>query len=441
MMSNWQAFENYLQRLMQEEHIAGAAVGVSQAGKVIYQQGFGYRNLLALKPVTPDTIFGIASVSKSFTAMVITQLADEGKLSIDDPVIKYLPEFELWGVKEMAAIKIHHLLSHTTGLPPVKRRQDIKRFDVHLEYLAQGRHRILGEPGAYFSYSNDAFLLLGAIIERVTGQLYRRVMTKRILEPLGMVRSTYSVEEVHKFDNVTIPYVYQRESRQFASCPWPELGVYEVGGGVRSNVVDLLKYGEVYVNGGMVNGRRFVSENGLKRMWRPVYQVDRNSYYGYALKITPNYNGVTLVEHGGGQPGVSSNFGFVPERQLVVAVLTNVSGVPAAEIWLAAVNTALGLPLELKRSVEPECPASLAALQQFCGLYKSEEGGQVRIFADNGQVYAETYEGIYPVRSSDPGTLVMLNKKYRNTIRFYRDREGKPWAAFYGLRMLHKCSS
>ena len=137
-------------------------------------------------------------------------------------------------------------------------------------------------------------------------------------------------------------------------------------------------------------------------MYRPVYQIGRTAYYGYALQVSPHYDGVTLVEHGGSLAGVSSTFGFVPERGVVAAALTNVQNVPAADIWLAAVNTALGLPLGLdkKRSVEPRFDAPVELIRSFVGVYRSQEGAEVRVFFDGDVLTIETQGERFPLDSA-----------------------------------------
>src|SRR5690606_38763496 len=111
----------------------------------------------------------------------------------------------------------------------------------------------------------------------------------------------------------------------------------------------------------------------------PVHRTSGNSFYGYGLQTTPHYSGVTVVEHGGGQPGVSSNFGFIPERGIVAVVLTNRSDVSANAIWLAAINTALNLPINQKRSTEPHFEINPEQLQRMVGTYRSGEGAEVEI--------------------------------------------------------------
>jgi CubicO group peptidase (beta-lactamase class C family) len=433
----WLEFERSANELMQREHIAGAAVAVMRDGEIIYKNGFGYKNVTKKEPVTPETIFGIGSVSKSFTAIAIMQLIDQGKLSVTDPAVKYIPEFNLPGV-DMSTIKIHHLLSHSTGLPPMKRRQDVKTFDGQIQYLASKPWKMLGKPGEYFSYANDTFLLLGAIIERITGTPYRRYMTENLVSAIGMPRTTYTIEDLPVLGNYTEPYIWDKASKDWKVQPWPQLGIYEVGGGVRSNVVSMMRYAEVHLSNGMIDGKRIVSENGLRLMRTPVIKVDRNAYYCYALRVTQGYNGVTLVEHGGGQPGVSANFGYAPEKNVAVMVLTNVTGMPAGELWLMAMNTALGLPIDERRSIEPSYTGTADQMKAFEGEYAAEEGGNFKINFREGQLWLTQQDEVLPLRMSDERSLVYSAQGFESPIRFWFAADGKPWAALAHSRMLHR---
>ncbi|NLC15223.1 MAG: serine hydrolase [Firmicutes bacterium] len=441
MSSGWLEFEKRVKALMSEWHIVGASVAVCDRERVIYAKGFGVRNLATSDAVTPETIFGIASVSKSFTAMAIMGLVDQGKVSVDDPVIKYLPQFKLLGVQDMSTIQIKHLLSHTTGLPPIRRRQDIVRFDDHIKYLATEPYTLLGKPGQYFSYANDTFLLLGAIIQRVTGRLFRRYMTENILDTIGMHRSTYSLEELEQFDNVSVPYIYNRKSKTWEEQPWPKLGTYEVGGGVRSNALDLVKYIQVYLNDGVSSSGRIISAESLRVMCTPVIKTGRNTYYGFGLQITPNYSGVTLIEHSGGQPGVSSNFGFVPEAGIGAVVLTNVTGIPASAIWLMAINTALGLPIDQKRSVETEWEAPFDHLARLVGEYRCAEGGNVTISLQGGQLKAKVNDEEFVLKVSGEDTAFFEDMGQQHVIRFFFDDAHRPWAVLFHSRMLRRIES
>src|SRR5690606_268079 len=208
-----EAYERYAAGVLERYGAPGMAVAVARDGRIIYEAGLGWRDREKRLPATPDTIFGIGSVTKSFTCMAIMQLVDEGRLAVDDPVVRYLPEFSVPNRAYRDAITIHHFMTHTSGLPPLpslgyalarslERDPQAARLRGHrhvqnppviidtaeqlLEFIAQHDFELLGPPGAVFSYSNDAYALLGTIIERVSGQRYEDFVTRRILEPLGM---------------------------------------------------------------------------------------------------------------------------------------------------------------------------------------------------------------------------------------------------------------
>lgn len=430
----WTTFEQRLQKRMEREHIPGVAIAVSKKGQIIYQKGFGVKQLDTNEPVTPQTVFGTASITKSVTALVIMKLVEEGKLSIDDPVVTYLPNFRLASSKSIEKITIHHLLTHSTGLAPIERKEELPDFQAHIDYVADHNHILLGEPGDYFSYCNDTFLLLGAIIERVTGKNYRNYVTETLLKPLQMNRSTFRMDQVHNMTDVSTPYVFDQTTDRLSEVEWPRLGNYEVGGGLRSTVLDLMKYGELYMNRGRVGDRSLISESALKKMWQPYMKIDRHTSYGYGFKVTQDAYNCTLVEHSGGQQGVSSNFGFVPEKDLVVAVLTNVSEATANGIWLEAVNTALNRPIDEPRGIEPTFDFPVELQGKWIGTYGANDGTRLHIFIADGDLKAQVNADIFSLRASDEATLV--TKETEKPIRFFYHDDGEPWALFFGMKML-----
>ncbi|GAK01224.1 beta-lactamase [Geomicrobium sp. JCM 19055] len=213
----WNELEAYIQSQMQAYAIPGASIAVSKNNQLVYSKGFGYRDIDQKLPVTKDTIFGVASITKSFTALAIMHMHDQKQLSIEDPVVQHLHQFSLRG-GNTDKVTISHLLSHTTGVPPLRRCVQLDGFDEHLDYLRNGDYEPFAEPGDYFSYCNDTFLLLGAIIEQVSGQSYRSYMTEKLLKPLGLTRSTYDVDRLKRLENVSIPYVYNKEKKTSRSC-------------------------------------------------------------------------------------------------------------------------------------------------------------------------------------------------------------------------------
>ncbi len=418
LMDSIKPLEQTIYTYMEKEKIPGLAVAVWKDDEMVYEKGFGYADKEQKTEVTPNTIFGVASITKSFTTLTIMRLAKEGKLHIEDSVQQYLPAFTLQDDRYVKDIKIKHLMSHTSGVATYKRIQSFNTFEEHLAYLKDAKTPILGKPGTYFCYNNDLFLLLGAIIEKVTGKDYRGVIEEMILKPYGMERTTFYVDEVLQMDDVSAPYELQGD--EAIRCEWPKIGNYAVGGGIRSNVRDLIKY-----------GKHFLTEDD--KMRKPEYLIRGTTSYGYGLQITEQYSHRTLIEHGGSQPGVSSNFGFIPEENLVVAVLTNVNGASAADIWLHIVNAFCGLPLQQKRLIQPHYELNHEAFERFIGMYATGEGSFIEIRSNKIQLEAVIDGEVYRLRASNEETLVI--EKDEHPIRFYFNENQQAWAVLVGMRM------
>ncbi len=427
---DWQKFENFIVDLMERENIVGAAVAVSKGDELIYQKGFGFRDKENKLPVTPNTVMGIASVSKSFTAVEIMRLMDEGLLSLNDPVVKHLPDFSLAG-HDASKVEVRHLLSHSTGLPPLKRKQEHLRFSSHLNYIKEYKTELLGPPGEYYSYSNDCFLLLGAIIERYRPYLYARQMTN-LLGMLGMHNSTFYPVEADKFSEVTKNYI--EENGEIRTAPWPQLGVYEAGGGVRSTALDLIKYGRMFINHGMSGETKVMSEKSFRAMLTPQVAVTSNEDYCSAI-MEQRTQEFTLYHHSGSQAGVSSAFGFVLEEELVVSVLLNTTGKPAKHILMAAVRNALGLPLTVEEEVK-NLPLSEKEALSLVGYYAADEGGEIVVYWDGKALRGNSRGAQYTLLRQTDCDFRVAENTYGLFARFYGDKQNPARAVRLGSRVL-----
>ena len=183
--------------------------------------------------------------------------------------------------------------------------------------------------------------------------------------------------------------------------------------------------------------KEILSVGRIHRKWHnPFIKRMEKVFMDLPFKRLQITRRVTLVEHGGGQPGVSSNFGFIPEKGIVAVVLTNMGGVSADAIWLAAMNTALGIPIDQKRSIEPQFEMTKEQQQRVLGTYISAEGSQVDISLEDQTVMATIDNKTYALRASDETTLVIM--PLEKPIRFFIDEKNDAWALFIGLRMLVK---
>lgn len=463
-LTDWpEAFERYATDVLKRYGAPGMAVAVARDGRTIYEAGLGWRDRERELPATPDTIFGIGSVTKSFTCMAIMQLVDEGRLSVDDPVIRYLPEFSVPNEQYRQAITIHHFMTHTSGLPPLPsltyalaRSLDadpaaaalragqasphppIDTPEQLLDFIAHHDFELLGPPGAYFSYSNEAFALLGTIIERVTGQRYEDFVTQRILEPLGMTRTTFDSAALAAMEPVTTLYAQKPgEDEVFAAPVWWDAPAMTAAGFLRSTVQDLLKYMEVYRLNGTVNGERILSPESAARMMRPYVRFMPGQYYGYGLMVGPNYRGLTLVEHGGNIKGVAAWVAVVPEAGVTAAVLANMTGVPALDLILSAMNGPLGLPLETRRVQFPQWQPLPGQVEPLLGTYRSGEGTQVTFGRDDQGLYALMDGRRFPARLAAPRLAVVQVKDSQESMEFLVE-DGIATAVSYHLRILHR---
>ncbi|NLA59820.1 MAG: beta-lactamase family protein [Firmicutes bacterium] len=452
-------FEKYMNGFLEETKAPGMAVAVVSGDEIVYSRGFGVRDLETGAPVTPETIFGVASVSKSFSCLAIMQLAEAGKLSPHDPVKKYLPAFDLPGGGG-ERVTIHHLMTHTAGIPPLPtlnysirgntQKDDgeepgeesfprIDDFDQLMEYIRTGDYEVLGEPGKYLSYSNDSYGLMGAVIEQVTGQRFEDYMEENVLAPLDMRRSMYDLRDLLTFDNVTSLYIKDDEEVKYKRH-WQVAPPFTACGWLKSTVLDLANYLRMYLGRGSFEGREILSPLGVETMVHPHAPYSRDRKYGYGFVRLDDYHGVTLIEHSGSLRGVASNIGFIPEKGLGVAVLSNLTGTPSSRAFLAAVNLLMGLPLDTTRSVYKKEAWPPETISVYTGTFKSGEGSTFKLSEKDGKLIATVDKKEYEVKRDceNLGTLYMNGQDLE--VRFLRDSEGNVWAIGWGGRIIRKTS-
>ncbi len=468
--------EQLTRRWMRRFKVPGAVVGIVERGRRPILRGYGYRNREARLPATPRTMFGLASVTKSFTAMAILRLAEDGRLSVRDPIVRHLPEFATPERRASRRITIHHFLTHTSGLPPLpsiyyttirSTRDDppydpavarkvgidpehvpIDTYEQILDYLRTTRYRLLGAPGRFFSYSNEGFGLLGAVIERVTGRTYESYVEEAVLRPAGMRSTSFDPGILFRQPEVTILYSPRRAGRRHGLVPsetwWGETCL-RAAGGLRSNVDDLSRYLEIYLHAGKVDGERVLRPSSVAQMMRPYAGLEGGVSYGYGVEVRPDYHGTPLVFHSGGLPGVSSLFAVAPKRGVAAVILTNVEGGSVAVPLLAALNGRLGLPLRSSLFEPPEETTPPKSLAEYDGWFCSGEGIWVRS-TDRGDHLRFDFRGIeltfrgLRFRPAGRDRFVTRIGGQTGQVRFERDARGRVWALFLGHRLLRRRS-
>ena len=316
--------EERLDRCLRDHRIPGAEIAVLHAGQW-HEAVEGVTNVATAVRVTPDTVFMIGSITKPFTASLLMQFVDEGAVELDVPANRYLPEVEIEDSQLPDEITVRRLLNHTSGIDG-DFFVDTGRNDDALErYVSElGRTRYLHPPGRMRAYNNAAYAMVGRIIEKATGQPFCQVLRERVLLPLGIGDSVLSPEEFLKYRSA-VGHVLDQETDGI-SIAHPTVGEFNhvpAGTLVSMSARSLATFGRVIVDRGVTTGgRRLVSEAGLEAMEQPLTGVVPEVNRSHVWECDP-LGDARLLSHFGGTCGQNSWLGVVPERELVIAVLTN----------------------------------------------------------------------------------------------------------------------
>ena len=327
---------------------------VVEGDRVLLDKGYGMASLEWQVPNTPEAKFRLGSLTKQFTATLILLLQQDGKLNVNDPVSKYLADTpSAW-----ANITLANLLGHTSGIPSFTGFKEFSTWSMSphtpAEEIALFRDKPLDfEPGSKFVYSNSNFIVLGAVIEKVSGKKYADLLRQRIFDPLGMKDSGLDSDELvlPKRASGYHPGGHGIEvaRSESMSIPWSAGAIYSTTG-------DLFKWEHGLFGGKILNA------DSLKLMTTPG-----KGDYGLGVFIE-NRDGVRVVSHGGGIEGFNTYLAYAPERQIAVVVLSNVNGAAPDTMGGQLMDTALGKPVVLA-SERKAVPITKEELAKFVGVY------------------------------------------------------------------------
>lgn len=302
--------------------LLNGAVLIGEGDDVLFKYGFGSASIAWHVPNAPNTKFRIGSVTKQFTAALVLQLVEEERIDLSAPITKYLPTYPS---PQGERVNIHHLLTHTSGIPNYTSLPDFEAVarhpytpDAFLSVFSQLELEF--EPGSQFAYSNSGYFLLGVVIEQVTGQPYEAVLRERLLAPLGLSDTGYDTysEVVEK-----LATGYTRAGTGYEHASYVDTSVPYAAGMMYSTVEDLFKWTRA-----LHRGEPFGNAQTLAQMTTPHLND-----YAYGLSVFVNPVGeasVRTIAHGGGVPGFSSMAQYLPDEERTVVVLDNTEGNAAA---------------------------------------------------------------------------------------------------------------
>lgn len=350
----------------------GCALAVSRNGSIIFENGYGMANLETGTPITPASIFHVASVSKQFTAMAIMLLQRDGKLSVDDDIHKYLPEIPDYGQK----ITIRHLLNHTSGLRDqwellimARGRFEEDRITENDVLEIVSRQKALNfMPGTEYLYSNTGYTLAAVIVRRVSGKSLRELADERIFKPLGM-RSTH----FHDDYTMVVPGRTSAYARN-ASGQWRvSIPNYDTYGATSlfSTVGDLLRWEANFTT-------KTVGDDAIFRAMNASATLTNgdSTLYGFG-RVTETYRGATLVGHSGGDAGYATYVGQFPEHGVAIAVFCNGGNNPTA-LTRRVADVVIGSKLApVPPTLAAKATLSPDQLRPFAGVYANPTTGAV----------------------------------------------------------------
>jgi CubicO group peptidase (beta-lactamase class C family) len=332
-----QTFQANFDRYVRDDGVVGAAYVVLDQGKIIENHPAGMADLELRQPVDSNTIFHWASITKTLTAVAIMQLRDRGKLSLDDPILKYVPELKRVHSQDdwISRVTLRHLLSHSAGFqsPTWPYRDDSKPWQPFeptewSQLVAMMPYQELSfAPGAKFQYSNPGFIYLARVIEAVTGDPYQAYVQKNILTPLGMTRSYYNVSPYHlaehRSNNYTLRLTSDGRRETVANGREFNTGITTPNGGLNAPLDDLERWVAFLAGPAGTPGTSAILERkSLEEMWQPVVPVGEGppeppQWMGLSFFLFPRGQGsdaVTFVGHTGHQAAFRTFMVFNPHN-------------------------------------------------------------------------------------------------------------------------------
>ncbi len=416
--------EGFIQEKLAETKLPSLTALAVKGEEVIWARAFGYKDVARGLPATTETLYGIGSVTKSFTALAIMQLVEQGKLRLDDPVDMHIP-FPVRPQGER--VTVLHLLTHSSGIPALAYAEAVIRgrtgaqdnwlpiasYSDLVTFMQDANNWTLFKPGERWFYLNEGYAALGALIEKCSGEKYEDYVCEHILLPLGMERSFFGKAAVEGDRDAAVPYVITRSGEQMAST-YPYGGL-TADGALISNVHDLARYVSMYLGWGVYRGQRILSHAHVAAMQQarialPYEGQSGPRYYALGLFNTPSFFGRNMVDHGGSVLVATAFMGFVPEENLGLVMLANGSGYPLSQLGQYALALMLGEePAKLPFAV---LERELGALT---GTYETYKGTMRGVVKRAGSMLMLEIKDKY----NDTVTPLMVDDLAGSTKRFY----------------------
>ncbi len=369
-----QQFDDIISQSYQSD-MPGATVLVAKDGKAIYKKAIGKSNLELDVNMKLDNVFRLASITKQFTAVAILMLEEQGKLSLDDPITKFIPDYPTNG----KTITVHHLLNHTSGIKSytgmgdlVKVARSDKTLDELIDYFKNEPMDF--DPGEEFRYNNSGYILLGKIIEVVSEHTYENFIEKKIFEHLGMKNSSYgNNRELVK----NRAQGYQQNDGGYVNANYISMTLPHAAGSLTSTVEDMLKWQNALTNNTLIKATTFNKAiNGS--------ELNNGEHIGYGYGLGEmDFRGARGYTHSGGIFGFTTNGIYLIDEDVYVIGLSNCNCNDIGAVTQSLAAAAIGKPFPSMKDV---IKLSEGQMKQWVGAYEFEDGAIRHIFMKDGKL-------------------------------------------------------
>lgn len=454
-----------LEQLATDMRLVGVSACIMGPEGPVFDWQYGVRDAQGT-PVSADTMFGIASMSKSVTALCLCILEAEGKLHLDDPVCDYLPDFSVPG-QPREAVTLRHLATHTAGIPPMeplewsiamnsegraesewltRMRQSapnkMETIDQIIAYIAGCPYPTLGAPGEVMSYSNEGYAILSYVVDRAAGEPLERFMQRRVFDPLGMTRSVLDngIALARALSGGDITSLFEVEDGvRTCDDAWSVLPPFRGCAMVKSTARDMAVYYRALSNMGVHEGKQVLPARAVDLLIGRYHPLCAHAAMCMGL-YKREKAGHTICEHSGGLHGVSTKGGLLLGEGYGFAVLCNQGDENMDELIGALYNAVIGLPLDASHAWFTPVPRAFSAPEMLAGRYVDHEGipSVTHIFLDGdrlrGERNGEAFILVYCGGTRFIGADVKDPRKTVCRLEFLI-RDGQAWAVRVGTRV------
>ncbi len=426
------SLDAFIAKQVADYHIPGLAIGIIKGNDIVFKKGYGINSTVDSIPVSVQTVFPVMSCTKAFTAAAMGILVDEGKVNWNDRVIKYLPDFKLsdpWITKHLT---IADILSHRSGL---------EGFDGDLLWYGTNYSRpevvrriqynaIKNNFRSDFGYQNVMYVVAGLIVEKVSGQTWDKFIQQHFFFPLSMKSSSTTIAQMKKGNNYAHPHLRDK--------PIPIMNMDNVApaGSINSNIDDMLRWVQMWINKGTYNDRQLFSTDTYKAITSAKVMLSHNADDAYGFGWYIGYeNDRKIISHGGGMPGYKSFITIIPEDSIGIIILTNKITYLNEELadviikylttntmdWRETENNMYGKNFhflwdEDDSDTTYKQHSFIPDISVYKGIYEDKGYGKAVIREENGKGFLE----LLPSKKQFSGYLYYINK---NTFKIvFNDR-------------------